>query len=146
MKWYFAKVHYLNIIAIQQCLLCFVTVLPFCIQKPCSPWEEFLKAQRMQDQVEVRNGHTGCVFRTWYIIPLLVSHNSWLREYTLFRESSVAGVCCWDIAQMCVGDMQHTALCYLLSECLYVMELLIHNSDVSESHFPELPCWFIGSF
>lgn len=145
-KQYFSKVRYLNIIAIQQCLLCFLTLRPFCTQKPCSLWEEFLKAQRMQDQVEVRHGHTGCVFGTWYIIPLLLSRNSWVREYTFFRESSVAGVYRWDIAQMCVGDMQHAVLCYLFSECLYVMELPIHNSDVSESHFPELPSWFIGSF
>ena len=41
-----------------------LTVLPFCTQKPCSLWEEFLKAQKMQDQVEVRHGHTGCVFGT----------------------------------------------------------------------------------
>lgn len=51
----------------------------------------------------------------------------------------MAGLCRWDIAQMCVGDMQRAAVCYLFSECLYVMELPIHNSDVSESHFPELP-------
>lgn len=145
-KQYFSKVCYLNIIAIQQCLLCFLTLLSFCTQKPCSLWEDFLKAQRMQDHVEVRHGHTGCVFGTWYIIPLLVSCNSWVREYTFFRESSVAGVYRWDIAQMCVGDMQRTVLCYLFSECLYVMELPIHNSDVRESHFPELPSWFIGSF
>lgn len=71
---------------------------------------------------------------------MLVSHNSCLREYTLFRERSVAGVHFWDIGQMCVEDMQRAALCYLFSECLCVMKLPIHNSDISESHFPELPC------
>lgn len=121
-------------------------MFPFCTQNPCSLRGEFLKAQRMQDQVEVRHGHTGCVFRTWYIIPLVISHNSWLTEYTLFRERSVAGLCRWDIAQMCIRDIQHAALCYLFSEHLYVIVLPIHNSDVSESHFPELPCWYIGSF
>jgi len=61
------------------------------------------KTQRMQYWVEVRHYHALCVFQMWYIILMLFSHNSWLRDYTLFRECSIAGVQSWEPAQICSG-------------------------------------------
>lgn len=72
------------------------------------------KTWRMQYWVEFRHYHARCVFQMWYIIPMLVSHNSWLRECTLFWERSVAGVRCWEPSQNCSGEMR-CAVLYLLS-------------------------------